>query len=66
MKIQGSLELILKPGDYNPLLQQIHPLNQKSNDKHGKSDAINNTRKKKLQRTEVEILPQSMNVLEQK
>ena len=32
-KIQGSLELLLTPGYYNPLLQQIRPLNHKSNDK---------------------------------
>ena len=48
MKIQGSLELLLKSGDYNPLLQQIHPLNHKSNDKHGKPSPINNTRKKRI------------------
>ena len=48
IKIQGSLELLLKSGDYNPLKQQIHPLNHKSNDKHGKPTPIKNTLKKKL------------------
>ena len=46
MKIQGSLELPLESGDYNPLLQKIHTLNHRSNDKHGKPSPIKNTRKK--------------------
>ena len=42
------MELLLKSGDYNPLLQQIHPLNHKSNDKHSKPAPIKNTRKKTI------------------
>ena len=48
MKIQGSLELLLKSGDYNPLLQQIQPLNHKSNDKHDNPAPIKNNRKKTI------------------